>query len=62
MTVNGRPRWTYRTHVSRVVENGRLEIAPLAKPVIKDLATDMRRFSSGRRPWGFVPSGPGMIR
>jgi len=45
MTVNGRPRWTCRTHVSSVVENGRLEIAPLANlPVIKDLATDMRRF------------------
>src|SRR5688572_27868714 len=45
MTVNGRPRWTCRTHVSRVVEDGRLEIAPLANlPVIKDLATDMRRF------------------
>jgi len=45
MTVNGRPRWTCRTHVSKVVENGRLEIAPLANlPVIKDLATDMSRF------------------
>ncbi|MFO7297599.1 MAG: succinate dehydrogenase/fumarate reductase iron-sulfur subunit [Pseudomonadota bacterium] len=59
MTVNGKPRWTCRTHVSRVVENGRLEIAPLANlPVIKDLATDMRRFfekwqeAKGR----FVPS------
>ena len=45
MTVNGRPRWTCRTHVSKVVEKGRLEIAPLANlPVIKDLATDMSRF------------------
>ena len=45
MTVNGRPRWTCRTHVSKVVENGRLEIGPLANlPVIKDLATDMSRF------------------
>ena len=45
MTVNGRPRWTCRTHVSRVVDNGRLEIAPLSNmPVIKDLATDMTRF------------------
>ena len=42
MTVNGRPRWTCRTHVSKVVENGRLEIGPLANlPVIKDLACDM---------------------
>jgi fumarate reductase iron-sulfur subunit len=45
MTVNGRPRWTCRTHVSKVAEHGRLEIAPLENlPVIKDLATDMSRF------------------
>ncbi len=45
MTVNGRPRWTCRTHVSKVIEDGRIEIAPLANlPVIKDLATDMRVF------------------
>ena len=45
MTVNGRPRWTCRTHVSKVAENGRLEIGPLENlPVIKDLATDMSRF------------------
>ena len=45
MTVNGRPRWTCRTHVSNVVEGGQLEIGPLANlPVIKDLATDMSRF------------------
>lgn len=45
MTVNGRPRWTCRTHVSKVLEDGKLEIAPLANlPVIKDLATDMKPF------------------
>ncbi len=45
MTVNGRPRWTCRTHISKVVENGRLEIGPLANlPVIKDLAADLTRF------------------
>ena len=45
MTVNGRPRWTCRTHISKVVENGKLEIGPLANlPVIKDLACDMRQF------------------
>ncbi len=45
MTVNGRPRWTCRTHVSKVIVDGKLEIAPLANlPVIKDLATDMARF------------------
>ena len=43
MTVNGRARWTCRTHVSRVLDaQGGLEIAPLNNlPVIKDLATDM---------------------
>lgn len=46
MTVNGRPRWTCRTHVDKVVgTDGKLEIGPLANlPVIKDLATDMTRF------------------
>jgi len=45
MTVNGRPRWTCRTHISAVVENGAVEIAPLENfPVIKDLAVDMRVF------------------
>ena len=64
MTVNGRPRWTCRTHVARAqasgaLGDGRLEIGPLANlPVIKDLATDMTRFfekwqgAHGR----FVPS------
>ncbi|HEX4408116.1 MAG TPA: succinate dehydrogenase/fumarate reductase iron-sulfur subunit [Xanthobacteraceae bacterium] len=45
MTVNGKPRWTCRTHVSKVVSDGRLEIGPLDNlPVIKDLATDMTAF------------------
>ncbi len=45
MTVNGRPRWTCRTHVSKVIDGGRLEIGPLANlPVVKDLASDMTRF------------------
>ena len=45
MTVNGRPRWTCRTHTSKVVEDGKLEIGPLANlPVIKDLAADMAPF------------------
>jgi fumarate reductase iron-sulfur subunit len=45
MTVNGRPRWTCRTHVSKVAAGGRLTIGPLQNlPVIKDLATDMREF------------------
>jgi fumarate reductase iron-sulfur subunit len=45
MTVNGRPRWTCRTHVSKVAAGDTLEIGPLENlPVIKDLATDMRPF------------------
>jgi fumarate reductase iron-sulfur subunit len=45
MTVNGRPRWTCRTHVAKVIEDGRLEIGPLANlPVIRDLAADMSPF------------------
>jgi len=45
MTVNGRPRWTCRTHVSKVAARGRLTIAPLRNfPVIKDLACDMTTF------------------
>src|SRR4051794_11129431 len=45
MTVNGKARWTCRTHVSRVAADGKLEIAPLANlPVVRDLVTDMREF------------------
>jgi succinate dehydrogenase iron-sulfur subunit len=45
MTVNGRARWTCRTHVSKVAGDGRLEIAPLTNlPVVKDLVTDMTGF------------------
>ncbi len=45
MTVNGRPRWTCRTHVAKVARSDRLEIGPLENlPVIKDLATDMQPF------------------
>ena len=45
MTVNGRPRWTCRTHVSKVAEGNRLVIEPLRNlPVIKDLAADLTPF------------------
>ncbi len=45
MTVNGKPRWTCRTHVDKVAADGRLEIGPLANlPVVKDLVADMREF------------------
>ena len=59
MTVNGRPRWTCRTHVARVATSGRLEIAPLKNlPVIKDLTVDMRDFfTKGVRAGGvFKPT------
>lgn len=45
MTVNGRPRWTCRTHVSRVAEQGRVTIEPLRNlPIIKDLTADLTPF------------------
>jgi fumarate reductase iron-sulfur subunit len=45
MTVNGRARWTCRTHVDNVAQGGRLEIAPLRNlPVVRDLVTDMTPF------------------
>jgi succinate dehydrogenase/fumarate reductase-like Fe-S protein len=70
MTVNGRPRWTCRTHVSKVVAGGRLRIGPLENlPVIKDLATDMQQFfekwqrAQGRfAPFGGTPSISGRRR
>ena len=59
MTVNGRARWTCRTHVEAVAGDGALEIAPLANlPVIRDLVTDMSAFfDKGARAMGsFVPT------
>jgi fumarate reductase iron-sulfur subunit len=45
MTVNGRPRWTCRTHVAKVAPGNRLEIAPLANlAIVRDLVTDMGEF------------------
>lgn len=45
MMVNGKPRWTCRTHVQNVAEGDRLEIAPLRNlPVIRDLVADMTEF------------------
>jgi fumarate reductase iron-sulfur subunit len=62
MTVNGVPRWTCRTHVSRVQKDGHLEIRPLRNmPVIKDLAVEMSGFFDKWQEAGgrFVPSQPG---
>lgn len=45
MMVNGVPRWTCRTHVGKVAEDGALTVEPLRNlPVIKDLAADMDPF------------------
>ena len=45
MMVNGKPRWTCRTHVKKVLNGNKLQVAPLRNlPVIKDLATDMDAF------------------
>ncbi len=45
MTVNGRPRWTCRTHVKKVAPDGRLTVEPLRNlPRIKDLASDLTPF------------------
>lgn len=45
MMVGGVPRWTCRTHVSKVVKDDAVTIAPLRNvPVIKDLAADLDPF------------------
>ena len=45
MTVNGKARWTCRTHVAKVAQHGKLELAPLSNlPVVKDLVSDMTEF------------------
>ena len=45
MTVNGKARWTCRTHVDAVVGDAMLEIAPLNHmPLIRDLVVDMAPF------------------
>jgi fumarate reductase iron-sulfur subunit len=61
MTVNGTPRWTCRTHVSKVAAGGRVRIGPLRNlPVLRDLATDMAPFfDKGQQAMGrFVASDP----
>jgi fumarate reductase iron-sulfur subunit len=45
MTVNGKARWTCRTHVDAVTEGDALEIAPLNHlPIVRDLVVDMAPF------------------
>jgi fumarate reductase iron-sulfur subunit len=59
MTVNGRPRWTCRTHVAKVAAEGEITIEPLRNmPVVKDLAVDMAEFFEkwAQAKGHFVPS------
>ena len=45
MTVNGKARWTCRTHVDAVAGADPLEIAPLGHlPIVRDLVVDMAPF------------------
>ncbi len=45
MMVNGVPRWTCRTHISKVSKGNAVTIGPLRNlPVIKDLVVDMDPF------------------
>ena len=45
MTVNGKARWTCRTHVDVVSNQPTLEIAPLSNlPIVRDLVVDMAPF------------------
>ena len=58
MTVNGAPRWTCRTHVSRVQEDGVIVIEPLRNmPRIKDLVVDMSEFFDKWKKAGNVFEG-----
>jgi len=45
MTVNGKPRWTCRTHVARVDDGATLRIEPLSNlPRVRDLVADLSPF------------------
>jgi len=58
MTVDGRPRWTCRTHVARVARGATLRIGPLENlPRIRDLAVDLAPFFDkwARAQGRFVP-------
>ena len=60
MTVNGRARWTCRTHVAAVAGERRLRLAPLRNmEVIKDLVVDMEDFFAKQaRAGGAFRPGP----
>ncbi|HVO89057.1 MAG TPA: 2Fe-2S iron-sulfur cluster-binding protein [Casimicrobiaceae bacterium] len=59
MTVDGKARWTCRTHVDAVASGDRLEIAPLAHmPIVRDLVVDMTSFFDkwAKARGSFVPT------
>ncbi|HVZ52471.1 MAG TPA: succinate dehydrogenase/fumarate reductase iron-sulfur subunit [Pseudolabrys sp.] len=60
MVVNGRPRWTCRTRVSEVIEDGRLTLEPLRNlRVVKDLAVEMGTFfDKWKDAKGYFEPGP----
>jgi fumarate reductase iron-sulfur subunit len=60
MVVNGRPRWTCRTRVSEVLEDGRLQLEPLRNMrVVKDLAVEMTGFfDKWKDAKGYFEPGP----
>ena len=63
MTVNGRARWTCRSHVKDVAEGGRLVIEPLRNlPRIKDLVCDLAPFFDKWRRAGGRFEGAGTRR
>lgn len=58
MMVNGKARWTCRTHVGKVAAQGHLMIEPLANlPRVRDLVTDLSPFFDKWRKAGgqFTP-------
>jgi fumarate reductase iron-sulfur subunit len=61
MVVNGRPRWTCRTRVSDVIEDGgRLQLEPLRNfTIVKDLTVEMTQFfDKWKDAKGYFEPGP----
>ncbi|XKE44390.1 4Fe-4S dicluster domain-containing protein [Halomonas organivorans] len=53
MSVNGKARWTCRTHVDKVCNDDVLELRPLENfPVVKDLVCDMQTFFDKQKKAG----------
>ncbi|PMR68246.1 succinate dehydrogenase/fumarate reductase iron-sulfur subunit [Halomonas heilongjiangensis] len=53
MSVNGKARWTCRTHVDKVCDSDALDLRPLENfPVVKDLVCDMQTFFDKQKKAG----------